>query len=154
MNLMIDIQKISKLNSLPDNNSIIKWAKKALDKKYKKAEIVIRIVDANESRELNKIWCKKNYATNVLSFPISKPIKQAPNLLGDVVICANLVVTEAKEQNKNIDEHYAHLIIHGILHLQGYNHQSQDEANIMESKEINILNNLGYNNPYEIRPKE
>jgi probable rRNA maturation factor len=153
MNLMIDIQKISNLNSLPENDSIIKWAKKALDKKHKGAEIVIRIVDANESRELNKIWCKKNYATNVLSFPISKPIKQAPNLLGDVVICANLVVTEAKEQNKNIDEHYAHLIIHGILHLQGYDHQSQDEANIMESKEINILNNLGYNNPYKIRPK-
>ena len=150
---MIDIQKISNLNSLPENDSIIKWAKKALDKKYNGAEIVIRIVDENESRELNKIWCKKNYATNVLSFPISKPIKQAPNLLGDVVICANLVVTEAKEQNKNIDEHYAHLIIHGILHLQGYDHQSQDEANIMESKEINILNNLGYNNPYEIRPK-
>ena len=153
MNLMIDIQKISNLNSLPENDSIIKWTKKALDKKYKGAEIVIRIVDADESRELNKIWCKKNYATNVLSFPISKPIKQAPNLLGDVVICANLVVTEAKEQNKNIDEHYAHLIIHGILHLQGYDHQSQDEANIMESKEINILNNLGYNNPYEIRQK-
>ena len=153
MNLMIDIQKISNLNSLPENDSIIKWVKKALDKKYKGAEIVIRIVHANESRELNKIWCKKNYATNVLSFPISKPIKQAPNLLGDVVICANLVVTEAKEQNKNIDEHYAHLIIHGILHLQGYDHQSQDEANIMENKEINILNNLGYNNPYGIRPK-
>ena len=150
---MIDIQKISNLNSLPENDSIIKWAKKALDKKYKEAEIVIRIVDVDESRELNKIWCKKNYATNVLSFPISKPIKQAPNFLGDVVICANLVVTEAKEQNKNIDEHYAHLIIHGILHLQGYDHQSQDEANIMENKEINILNNLGYNNPYGIRPK-
>ena len=153
MNLMIDIQKISNLNSLPENDLIIKWAKKTLDKKYKEAEIVIRIVDENESRELNKIWCKKNYATNVLSFPISKSIKQAPNLLGDVVICANLVVTEAKEQSKNIDEHYAHLIIHGILHLQGYDHQSQDEANIMESKEINILNNLGYNNPYEIRQK-
>tara|TARA_B110000196_G_scaffold145753_1_gene126191 strand:+ start:406 stop:867 length:462 start_codon:yes stop_codon:yes gene_type:complete len=153
MNLMIDIQKISNLNSLPENDSIIKWAKKALDKKYKGAEIVIRIVDENESRELNKIWCKKNYATNVLSFPISKPIKQAPKLLGDVVVCANLVVTEAKEQNKNIDEHYAHLIVHGILHLQGYDHQSQDEANIMENKEINILNNLGYNNPYGIRPK-
>jgi probable rRNA maturation factor len=153
MNLMIDIQKISNLNSLPENDLIIKWAKKTLDKKYKEAEIVIRIVDENESRELNKIWCKKNYATNVLSFPISKPIKQAPNLLGDVVICANLVVTEAKEQSKNIDEHYAHLIIHGILHLQGYDHQSQGEANIMESKEINILNNLGYNNPYEIRQK-
>ena len=73
--------------------------------------------------------------------------------MGDVVICANLVVTEAKEQNKNIDEHYAHLVVHGILHLQGYDHQSQDEANIMENKEINILNNLGYNNPYEIRQK-
>ena len=142
---MIDIQKVSNLDSLPENSSIVKWAKKALDKNNKEAEVVIRIVDIDESRKLNKTWCKKNYATNVLSFPVPESIEQAPNLLGDVVICANLAVTEAKEQNKNIDEHYAHLIIHGILHLQGYDHQSQDEANIMESKEINILNNLGYN---------
>tara|TARA_B100000959_G_C14853597_1_gene571198 strand:- start:198 stop:647 length:450 start_codon:yes stop_codon:yes gene_type:complete len=148
---MIDIQKISNLGSLPENSSIVKWAKKALDKNNKEAEVVIRIVDIDESRKLNKTWCKKNYATNVLSFPVPESIEQAPNLLGDIVICANLVISEAKEQKKNIDAHCAHLVVHGILHLQGYEHNSKQKANVMESKEINILNDLGYNNPYEIR---
>jgi len=150
---MIEIQKISNLSILPDNELIIKWAEKALQKKNEGAEVVIRIVDSSESKELNKKWCKKDCATNVLSFPISKPIEKAPNLLGDIVICANLIITEANEQKKNIDEHFAHLVVHGILHLQGYDHNSKSEANIMEGKEINILNDLGYNNPYEIREK-
>ncbi|MEC7875281.1 MAG: rRNA maturation RNase YbeY [Pseudomonadota bacterium] len=148
---MIDIQKVSNLDSLPENSSIVKWAKKALDKNNKEAEVVIRIVDIDESRKLNKTWCKKNYATNVLSFSVPESIEQAPNLLGDIVICANLVISEAKEQKKNIDAHCAHLVVHGILHLQGYEHNSKQKANVMESKEINILNDLGYNNPYEIR---
>jgi len=150
---MIEIQKASNLSSLPDNKLIIKWAEKALHKNNKKAEIVIRIVDNNESMELNKKWCKKNYAANVLSFPVSKPIEQAPNILGDIIICANLVISEAKEQKKNIDAHCAHLVVHGILHLQGYDHNSKSKSNIMESKEINILNELGYDNPYKIREK-
>ena len=150
---MIEIQKISNLNSLPKNESIIKWAIKALEDDNKKAEVVIRIVDMDESRNLNKTWRKKDYATNVLSFPISKTIEQAPNILGDIVICANLVISEAKEQKKNINAHCAHLVIHGILHLQGYDHNSKQKANIMENKEINILNDLGYKNPYEIGKK-
>ena len=150
---MIEIQKISNLSSLPDNELIIKWAERALQKSGEEVDIVIRIVDINESKRINKKWCKKDYATNVLSFPVSNTIKQAPNLLGDIVICANLVISEAKEQKKNIDEHCAHLVVHGILHLQGYDHNSKFEANIMESKEINILNSLGYNNPYVIREK-
>jgi len=148
---MIEIQKISNLGSLPDNKLIIKWAEKALQKNNAEAEIVIRIVDTNESKELNKKWCEKNYATNVLSFPVSKPIEQAPNLLGDIVICANLVISEAREQKKDIKEHCAHLVVHGILHLQGYDHNSKSEANIMESMEVNILNDLGYDNPYKTR---
>ena len=98
----------------------------------------------------NKTWRKKNHATNVLSFPIHMPIKQVPKPIGDIVICADLVASEAKEQNKSVNQHYAHLIIHGILHLLGYDHKSEEEAEIMEKKEINILNNLGYDNPYEI----
>ena len=147
---MIDIQKISSLDSLPKNKSIIKWAKNTLGEKYKELEIVIRIVDIKESKKLNKIWRKKNHATNVLSFPIHMPIKQVPKPIGDIVICADLVASEAKEQNKSVNQHYAHLIIHGILHLLGYDHKSEEEAEIMEKKEINILNNLGYDNPYEI----
>ena len=136
---MIEIQKISNLNSLPKNESIVKWAIKALEDDNKKAEVVIRIVDMDESRKLNKTWRKKDYATNVLSFPASKTIEQAPNILGDIVICANLVISEAKEQKKNIEEHCAHLVVHGILHLQGYDHNSTLEANIMER--VTIVSN-------------
>ena len=147
---MINIQKISDFHSLPDNRSIIKWAKLALDNKNKEAEIVIRIVEEDEGLELNKKWCKKNYPTNVLSFPVSDPMNNMPNFLGDIVICANVVFTEAQEQRKNINEHFAHMVIHGILHLQGYSHASDDEAEAMEKKEISMLESLGYGNPYEI----
>ena len=123
---MIEIQKVSNIDPLPKDELIIRWAEKALDKKNKEADIVIRFVDMNESQKLNKIWRSKNYATNVLSFPISETIAQAPNLLGDVIICTNVAVTEAKEQKKDINEHYAHLVIHGILHLQGYDHISNN----------------------------
>ena len=99
---MIEIQKISNLGPFPHNESIVKWAKKALEKNNSEAEVVIRIVDINESKKLNKKWCNKNYATNVLSFPFSKTIEEIPNLLGDIVICANLVISEAKDQKKNI----------------------------------------------------
>ena len=100
---MIEIQKVSNIDPLPKDELIIRWAEKALDKKNKEADIVIRFVDMNESQKLNKIWRSKNYATNVLSFPISETIEQAPNLLGDVVICTNVAATEANEQKKDIN---------------------------------------------------
>ncbi len=149
MSLMIDIQNPSGFNSLPENELILEWAQQALDEKHKEAKITIRIVDENEGQELNKAWRKKDSATNVLSFPIGEPIEQVPNLLGDIVICAPIVEREAKEQGKDIEAHWAHLIIHGILHLQGYDHESEEEANAMEIKEIRILENSGYANPYE-----
>ena len=145
----IDIQNVSGIDSLPDDVLIIKWAKLALDKKHKEAEITLRIVDIAEGKELNKEWRKKDSATNVLSFPVGEPIEQVPNLLGDIVICAPIVEQEAKEQEKDIEAHWAHLIIHGILHLQGYDHESDEDANIMETKEIHILKQSGYANPYE-----
>lgn len=149
MSLMIDIQNASGFNSLPGNELFVKWAELALDEQHKEAEITLRIVDEEEGQELNKAWRKKESATNVLSFPIGEPIEQAPNLLGDIVICAPIVEREAKEQGKDIEAHWAHLIIHGILHLQGYDHESEEEANAMELKEIRILENIGYANPYE-----
>jgi len=147
---MINIQNISNFDSLPDKQSIINWAKIALDKKNKEAEIVIRIVENKEGQALNKKWCKKDYPTNVLSFPITEKIKEAPNILGDIVICANVVFEEAKKQKKSINEHFAHMVIHGILHLQGYDHITDTEKNVMEKKEIAILDRLGYRNPYVI----
>jgi probable rRNA maturation factor len=149
MGLKMEIQKAADFKSLPDNSLMIKWAEQALDPEHSEAEVTLRVVDLEEGRELNQEWRKKNYATNVLSFPIGEPIEQAPNLLGDIVICAPIVEKEAKEQGKSSEAHWAHLIIHGILHLQGYDHESDEEAKIMESKEINILEIIGYTNPYE-----
>ena len=102
--------------------------------------------------QLNQEWRKKNEATNVLSFPVGEKIEQAPDLLGDIVICAPIVEQEAKEQGKNNEAHWAHLIIHGMLHLQGYDHETNEEASIMESREIQILKNIGYENPYKVEP--
>lgn len=149
MNLNMDIQNVSGFDSLPDDVLIIKWAELALDKQHKEAEITLRVVDIAEGQKLNKEWCKKDSATNVLSFPVGEPIEQAPNLLGDIVICAPIVEQEAKEQGKDIEAHWAHLVIHGILHLQGYDHESDEEARLMETKEIHILKKSGYANPYE-----
>ena len=150
MSLNIEIENVSSIDSLPDDETIIKWASLALDKKNKNAEICLRIVDIDEGLYLNKEWRNKDSATNVLSFPVGDPIEHAPNLLGDIVICAPIVEQEANQQKKNIEAHWAHLIIHGILHLQGYDHISDEEAAVMEKKEIKILENIGYANPYEV----
>jgi len=148
---MIEIQNASTVTSLPADNLIIKWAEQALDEPYTEAEITLRIVDEEEGLALNKAWRKKESATNVLSFPVGETLEQAPNLLGDIVICAPIVEREAKEQGKSIDAHWAHLIIHGVLHLQGYDHESEQQASVMETKEILILEHYGYANPYKAK---
>lgn len=150
MSSNIDIENVSSINSIPDEKLIIKWAKMALGKQNKNAEVCIRIVDLDEGQYLNKEWRNKDAATNVLSFPIGEPIEHAPNLLGDIVICAPIAEQEAKQQKKETEAHWAHLIIHGMLHLQGYDHISDDEAAVMEKKEIHILKETGYANPYEV----
>ena len=148
---MIEIQNASNMSSLPADDLIAQWAKQALDEKHKEAEITLRIVDEEEGLALNKEWREKESATNVLSFPVGEILEQAPNLLGDIVICAPIVVREANEQGKPFDAHWAHLVIHGVLHLQGYDHESNEQADIMESKEIRILKKIGYANPYETK---
>lgn len=153
MSLCMDIQNVSGFDNLPENELIVKWAEQALDEQHKDAEITLRVVDINEGLALNKEWRGRDSATNVLSFPVGEPVEHAPNLLGDIVVCAPIVEQEAKEQGKTIDAHWAHLVIHGILHLQGYDHESDEEANVMESKEIKILKEIGYTNPYETESK-
>ena len=148
MTATVDIQNASRSDALPTNELISKCINRALDEEYQNAEISLRIVDEQEIQELNHKWRNKNCATNVLSFPIDKPIEHAPNLLGDIVICAPVVLREAEQQKKDIDEHWAHLIIHGILHLQGYEHGSEQAAQLMEAKEIRILECIGYTKPY------
>ncbi|HQM87790.1 MAG TPA: rRNA maturation RNase YbeY, partial [Methylotenera sp.] len=109
-------------------------------------EVTIRIVDEDEGRALNNTYRGKDYATNVLTFPIT----ETPHLMGDIVMCAPVVATEALAQHKSIEAHYAHLTVHGILHLHGYDHEIAAQAELMESLETAIISKLGYANPYLI----
>ena len=111
-------------------------------------ELVIRVVDANESQELNKTFRGKDYPTNVLSFPADIQLPEGPTILGDIAICLPVVKREADEQSKRFDQHFAHMVVHGCLHLMGYDHEDEHDADQMEAKEIGILENLGYPNPY------
>lgn len=109
------------------------------------AEITVRIVQADEAQELNKSYRQKDYATNVLTFDYS----QEPIVCADLVICAEVVEREAKEQGKTLQAHYAHLLVHGCLHAQGYDHElGEAEAEEMEALEIQIMQKLGFDNPY------
>jgi len=141
--LNISIQLASSSHHLPSKKQFRKWAKAAL---RVDTEVTIRIVDTQEALELNSTYRGKDYATNVLTFPLT----ETPHLMGDIVICAPVVEAEAKAQNKPLEAHYAHLTVHGILHLHGYDHETTEQAELMESLEISILAKLGYANPYLI----
>jgi probable rRNA maturation factor len=139
-------------SAVPDSAAFRLWAEAALEKPH--AEVVIRIVDREESAALNSTYRGKTGPTNVLSFPFVVPEGVPNDLLGDLVICAPVVEREAAEQGKPVEAHWAHMVVHGMLHLQGYDHIEEAEAEIMENREIAILRGLGMENPYrEIRPE-
>jgi probable rRNA maturation factor len=137
-------------NVLPADSDFQRWAEAALGQYNKPFELTIRIVDEQESRTLNHTYRNKDKSTNVLSFPFEVPEGIELALLGDLVICAQVVEQEAKEQAKSSTAHWAHMTIHGCLHLLGFDHISDEEAEEMEALEIDILEKLGFNNPYEI----
>jgi probable rRNA maturation factor len=139
--LKLCIQYASQQANLPTRSQLRKWAKAAINVD---TELTIRIVDAQEGLQLNSAYRGKDYATNVLTFPIS----ETPHLLGDIIICAPVVADEASVQHKPIEAHYAHLTVHGVLHLQGFDHENEYQAELMETIEIQILAKLGYANPY------
>jgi probable rRNA maturation factor len=141
--LKLAVQYASDDLNLPTQSQFRKWAKAAA---RVDAEVAIRIVDATEGRELNKTYRGKDYATNVLTFPLA----EEPHLIGDIIICAPIVRTEAMAQNKLIEAHYAHLTVHGILHLHGYDHEILRQAELMEGLETAIITKLGYADPYLI----
>jgi probable rRNA maturation factor len=141
--LIFSIQFASSQAQIPAKNLFKKWANAAL---RVDTEVTIRIVDEQEARTLNSQYRAKDYATNVLTFALT----EEPHLMGDIVICAPIVEKEATEQHKTIEAHYAHLTVHGILHLHGYDHEIEAQAELMESIEIQILAKLGYANPYLI----
>lgn len=132
---------------LPAASSVRRWVAAALAQQQQSGELCVRLVDESEGRELNRDWRGKDYATNVLSFPAELEIEQQ-RWLGDLVICAPVVASEALEQNKASKDHYAHLTVHGLLHLLGYDHQEEAEALAMEALEVQILDHLGIANPY------
>lgn len=147
----IIIQLICDKTLVPKRPLLRKWAKSALSRKTDVGEVTIRIVDSKEMSELNSTYRQKKGPTNVLSFPFDAPAEIDLDLpiLGDIVICADVVNKEAIEQGKPQDAHWAHMIIHGIFHLLGYDHEIDSEAVIMESLEIETLHHLGFANPYE-----
>lgn len=131
------------------SDQVITWANAALASKTdSETELAIRVVDADESQELNKMFRGKDYPTNVLSFPANIQLPEGPTILGDIAICFPVVEKEAREQSKLLENHFAHMVIHGCLHLMGYDHENDHDADEMEAKEIGILANLGYPNPY------
>lgn len=127
---------------IPTRAQFRKWVKAALTQS---AEIVLRIVDEIEARGLNQNFRGKDYATNVLTFVYS----DVQPLSGDIVLCAAVVAKEAKQQHKNLMAHYAHLTVHGILHLQGWNHENETDSIAMERLETAIVTKLGYDDPYK-----
>ncbi|MEO7067452.1 MAG: rRNA maturation RNase YbeY [Rhodanobacter sp.] len=135
---------------LPASASFRRWVEAALRgaKRRKRSELSIRIVDTAEGFALNRDYRGKDYATNVLSFPVELPPGIDLPLIGDLAICAPVVLREATEQHKATRDHWAHLTIHGVLHLLGYDHIKDDEAEAMESLETRILAGLGIADPY------
>ena len=148
MSLHVDIQRAATLSG-PADALIQHWVAAALQGRRDAAEMTIRIVDEAESAELNQTYRHKQGATNVLSFPFEVPADVPMDLLGDLVICAAVVERQAQEQHKSSESHWAHMVVHGSLHLLGYDHIDAEEAEAMEALEISILESMGFSSPYE-----
>ena len=141
--LILNVQYACSAKQMPTISQFRQWAKASL---RVETEVTIRIVDEQEGRELNSTYRGKDYPTNVLTFQLT----DTPQLMGDIIICAAVVEAEAKEQNKTLEAHYAHLTVHGILHLHGYDHETEPQAELMEGLETAIVSKLGYPSPYLI----
>jgi probable rRNA maturation factor len=157
--LDVTVQFATRRTGVPHATSLSKWANLAFDasqaRKPAAMPLTIRIVGAAESRVLNRTWRGKDKPTNVLSFPADSSVdmpaavhaeEQLP--LGDLAICAPVVAREAREQGKDPRAHWAHMVVHGVLHLLGYDHENDRDADVMESREVKILAEFGYANPY------
>lgn len=154
MQVIIDLQIATDeaLESYPSLELMTKWATVALNTggRNKDSEITIRMVNSEEIHQLNSTYRHVDRPTNILSFPFELPegVEDLP-LLGDLVVCKEVLERECKEQNKTLEEHFAHLIVHGCLHLIGYDHIEEEDAKEMEPLEIKAMEELGYDNPYK-----
>ena len=156
----VDIQNVSEASDVPAEEQLQAWAEAALVGHRETAQVGIRIVDSAESAELNQTYRHKQGPTNVLSFPFELPDLPAAaevaeddelpvNLLGDLVICAPVVAEQAHAQAKPLAAHWAHMVVHGVLHLLGYDHMDATQASKMETMERDVLSGLGFPDPYE-----
>lgn len=149
MNLTLDIENILQEEGIGSEYDFETWVKLALGDRQQDTELSIRLVGEKEIQTLNKQYRNKDKPTNVLSFPAVNVPGMPESHIGDLIICVPVVVREAFDQEKTEKAHFAHITIHGILHLLGYDHQNDDEAREMESLEVRLLEQLGIDNPYE-----
>ena len=147
--IFVDLQVATEnIEGLPTEEQIVQWATAAVQPEGDEVEMTVRIVDEAESHELNLTYRGKDRPTNVLSFPFECPDEVELLLLGDLVICRQVVEREAAEQEKPLMAHWAHMVVHGSLHLLGYDHIEDNEAEEMESLETQIMQGLGFDDPY------
>lgn len=145
----LDIQIATQSSDYPTEQQFQRWVDTVLSDQAQDSEIVIRLVDDEESAALNQQYRHKSGPTNILSFPFEAPEGIEMDLLGDLVICVPLIDKEAEQQRKLPEHHWAHITIHGVLHLLGYDHIEESEAEEMEALEIKLLNMLNITNPYQ-----
>ncbi|WCP66425.1 rRNA maturation RNase YbeY [Vibrio tubiashii] len=149
MSIELDLQlAVEDEKGLPSFEDIHLWLSSAVTKFQPQAEVTVRLVDEQESHQLNHDYRGKDKPTNVLSFPFEAPPGIEMDLLGDLIICRQVVEREAVEQNKPLMAHWAHMVVHGSLHLLGYDHIDDDEAEEMESLETEIMQSMGFEDPY------
>jgi len=141
----VEVQTATTARNLPSASRIRQWARAAL---AAEARVTIRIVGRAEGRMLNRCYRRKDYATNVLTFVFH----DSPPLAGDLVLCAPVITREARSQRKTVAAHYAHMVVHGLLHLQGYDHETKKDAAVMERRERTLLARFGYPDPYRPVP--
>jgi probable rRNA maturation factor len=147
MTATLDLQRACE-GDVPEEKDFQRWVDAALAEISEDCELSVRLVEIEEGAELNSNYRGKTGPTNVLSFPFEAPITMEPRLLGDLVICRTVVESEAQQQNKVVNDHWAHMVVHGCLHLLGYDHIKTDEAEQMEALEKTILQSLNIDNPY------
>ncbi len=146
--ITVVVQRESRTLGLPSDERVYEWAVAAMEGRKKTASLTVRMVDQEEGAELNSRYRGLSGSTNVLSFPFDVPEFVGSAEIGDIVVCAPVVMGEARVLQKTPEQHWAHMVVHGCLHLLGYDHQSISEAGIMEGMEAEILGRLGYPHPY------
>lgn len=144
------LSKAEKVIYIPPEAKIRQWVRTALRHKVRRGELTVCLASKEEIRVLNRNYRNKNKPTNVLSFraELPKKLKLKIPLLGDIIICSAIVNAEAKKHHKTAEAHWAHIVVHGTLHILGYDHNTEEEAQVMETKEIKLLKSLGFDNPY------